>query len=872
MGLDQYNKKRNFAVTPEPPGVATRAQGHSFVVQEHAASHLHYDFRLEHEGVLKSWAIPKGPSFDPKVKRLAMATEDHPLSYGTFEGTIPQGEYGGGTVLLWDYGSWHPVDDPAEGFRKGRLKFELRGSKLHGRWALVRIGDKGDAHSAGKNDGRQRWLLIKEKDDQARAQGTFDVAAAQPKSVATGRTMDQIAAGKNAARRGPPASKGNAKAARQAPKALDGRAARAPAGRRKPHAASTKAASSTTVVQTTSSAPRSSLPDFLQPQLATLVTEAPSGPTWLHETKFDGFRILCRIDRGDATLFTRTAQDWTTHFPSVATAAAGLPVKTAWLDGEVTVVMPDGRTSFGALQNHATLPKDATLVYFVFDLLYLDGRQLTSLPLEERKRALSALTGGAQAGPLRYADHIEGDGPAVFAKACELGLEGIVSKRRDRPYVAGRSLDWQKTKCGKRQEFVIGGFTEPQGARTGLGALLVGVFEDGKLHYAGKVGTGFSQTTASALRRRLDGLGRATSPFSPAPKPTPKSAHWVAPKLLAEIAFTELTSDGKLRHPSFKGLRDDKPAGEVVREVPVAPAKTRATKAPKMSEGAASVQLTHPERVLYPEDGVSKQDLAAYYQAVGPRMLPHLRGRPLALVRCPRGTAGACFFMKHAPSGTAPTVRRIQLREKKATGAYLVIDDVEGLTALVQMSVLEIHTWGSTEANLEAPDRLVIDLDPGPRVEWDAVVQAAHQVRERIQPLGLTAFVKSTGGKGLHVVVPLTPRATWDQTRAFSEVLAEAMVKDQPDRYTTAMPKAGRENKILLDYLRNQRGSTVVAPFSTRARAGATISVPLHWDELDRASPDRPFTLASVTARLARLTSDPWDAYEASRRALTEIL
>jgi len=608
------------------------------------------------------------------------------------------------------------------------------------------------------------------------------------------------------------------------------------------------------------------LPDFVRPQLATLVTEAPAGEGWLHETKFDGFRILCRVDHGTVTLFTRTAQDWTARFPSVAEAVARLPVKTAWLDGEVTVVMEDGRTSFAALQNHATLPPGGAVVYFVFDLLYLDGRSLAGLPLDDRKQALSALISNrAQEGPVRFATHIQGNGPEVFAKACRLGLEGIVSKRSDRPYTAGRSADWLKTKCTRRQEFVIGGFTDPQGARTGLGALLVGVFEDGRLRYAGKVGTGFSQANATALRKRLDKLTRTASPFSPPAKPTPKSVHWVQPKLLAEIAFSEMTSDGKLRHPSFQGLREDKPAGEVVREVAVAPARAVSSTRP----APGGVSLTHPDRVLYPDCGVTKQDLVGYYQRVGAWMLPHLLGRPLALVRCPQGTARACFFMKHAPEGTAPTLRRIRVREKNASGDYLVVDTIEGLSALVQMSVLEIHTWAATEANLDAPDRLVFDLDPGPRVEWDAVVQAAWRVRERLEELGLKALVKSTGGKGLHVVVPLMPSVNWEQARAFSERVAMAMVKDEPNRYTTAMPKAGREKKILIDYFRNQRGATVVAPFSTRARPGATISVPLHWDELERVSPDRPITVTSVAARLEG--RDPWKGYETSRRALKDI-
>ena len=598
----------------------------------------------------------------------------------------------------------------------------------------------------------------------------------------------------------------------------------------------------------------------MAPQLATLVAEAPSGPEWLHETKFDGFRILCRLERGRATLFTRSGQDWTGQFPTVAKAAEALPVQSAWLDGEVTM-LADGRTSFEALQRRG-LARSAghQETYFVFDLLHQDGRDLRGKPLEERKRALAKLLPKA-AGSLRYSPHIEGDGAAFLAKACRDGLEGIVSKRRGASYAAGRGMDWVKAKCMKRQEFVIGGFTEPQGARGSLGAILVGVYEGPRLRYAGKVGTGFGYAAGADLRQRLHALARNTSPFSDPIKPVPRGVHWARPKLLAEVSFTEMTADGKLRHPSFKGLRDDKPAAQVVREVP---ARVPDAAPAAVIQGA----LTHPERVLYPDVGLTKGELAAYYQAMAPQLLPHLQGRPLSLVRCPAGTSKACFFMKHAPEGTAPALRRIALREKKAAGAYLLVDSAEGLLALVQMSVLEIHTWGSTETAIDTPDRLVFDLDPGPAVKWPDVVTAARAVRERLRAVKLPSFLKTTGGKGLHVVVPLRPRVTWEVAFRFTKALAEAMMTDEPARYATTTPKAGREAKILIDYLRNQRGATAVAAFSTRARAGAPVSAPLHWDELDDFSPDQPFTVRSLPKRLARQKHNPWKAYQESRTSL----
>jgi bifunctional non-homologous end joining protein LigD len=854
--LREYFKKRDFSITPEPRGQEAPEGGRSFVIQKHAASHLHYDFRLELEGVLKSWSVPKGPCFDPTVKRLAMATEDHPVAYGSFEGIIPKGEYGGGTVMLWDQGTWEPIGNPHEGYHGGNLKFVLHGTKLSGKWALVRIRGR------ERSDNQRSWLLIKERDELARPEADYNVTEAEPLSVTTGRSLDEIASEQDRVwrsnRNGQPGGEEPGNKAAAGGKAAARGKIFMPKGARK-----------------------AALPGFVSPQLATLVSEAPDGGEWLHEMKFDGFRILARKDGDKVQLLTRTGQDWTARFAVVKEAVARLPVKRALIDGEVAVVMPTGITSFQALQNQLNEGESGNpLVYFVFDLLHLDGHDLTELPLIERKTALSALLGRKNAaGTLRYADHVDSDGPGFFAQACKAGLEGIISKRRDRPYVTRRSPDWVKTKCVKRQEFVIGGFTEPSGARQGLGALLVGFYEGDELRYAGKVGTGYTQKSAQELRKRLDKLVRKTSSFSPAVTPLPKGVHWVKPELLAEVGFTEMTADGKLRHPSFQGLREDKAAEDVVKEAPLptkklaaAPKATQAKathattprnksrdKAANKDETVAGVKLTHPERVLFPDIEFAKRDLAAYYEAVAVRLLPQIEDRPLALVRCPEGLAAACFYMKHAMKGTASTLRRVTIKESTKTGEYLVADSLASVIGIVQMSVLEIHTWNSKTAHLEVPDRVVFDFDPGPKVAFPEVVKAARALRERLTGIGFPSFVKSTGGKGLHVVVPLEPdeeHAGWDACFEFSRLVSESMVADNPTRYTTAMPKEGREAKILIDYFRNHRGSTSVAAYSTRARPGAPVSAPLFWDELDDFSPDRPFTAKTMVERLAGLRKD----------------
>ncbi len=915
--LREYRRKRRFSRTPEPQGAAVAGGSERpgrervFVIQKHAATRLHYDFRLELEGVLKSWAVPKGPSLDPADKRLAMHVEDHPLEYGSFEGVIPEGEYGGGTVMLWDRGTWTPEGDPHRGYREGSLKFTLHGKKLRGSWALVRIRDR----RQGSDDGRS-WLLIKHDDEAARPAAEYPVVEAEPNSVATGRTMEQIAAAQdrvwhsNRAAGEPDGDDGRG----------GGRRARTHAATRRvaAKAAARSAAPAKVDAARVEGARPAALPRFVPPQLATLVSETPTGDDWLHEMKFDGYRILARRDGDQVTLLSRNGRPWTDHFPTVAEAVRRLPARRLLLDGEVAVVTADGRTSFQALQNFMSSDgRGGDLVYMAFDLLHLDGYDLTGARLEDRKAALARLLGapGGEPGVLRYSDHVIGSGREFFAEACRLGLEGVVSKRRSAPYRSTRGADWVKTKCLLRQEVVIGGYTDPEGSRSGVGALLTGVYEDGRLVYVGKVGTGFTARMLHDLKKRLAPLEQSTSPFSERLTGLGRP-HWVRPELVAEVAFSEWTADGRMRHPSFQGLREDKPATQVVRERPAAlpaadppeprrgagaptgrasPGKARAasragapgssrpekrrtavasnrTRAANASSGSeavvAGVRITHPDRVLYPPLGITKLDLARFYESIAEWILPHLRDRPTTLVRCPDGAHRTCFYQKHTGHWAPDTLRRVSIKEKTKTGEYLVVDDLPGLIGLVQIGILEIHTWNSTVSDPERPDRIVIDLDPGDGVPWPRVVEGARLVRARLEAHGLRSFVKTTGGKGLHVVAPLTPRAGWDDCAAFARRIAEELAREEPRHYLARMARAERAGRIFVDYLRNVRGATSVAAYSTRARPGAPVSVPLDWDELSPRLRSDHFTVANLPKRLAGLRADPWKGYDSIRQTL----
>jgi bifunctional non-homologous end joining protein LigD len=842
MGLREYRRKRDFKKTPEPAGQVSappRDQQRSYLIQKHAASRLHYDFRLELEGVLKSWAVPKGPSLDPADKRLAMHVEDHPLEYGEFEGIIPKGQYGGGTVLLWDRGTWEPVGDPHKSYRAGSLKFTLKGEKLRGGWALVKIGGR-------RKDGDDRsWLLIKERDQQARPGQAESIVASEPKSVATGRTIEQIAA----------------------------------AGDRVWHSNRDGGDRSSPGPAEVPGARRAALPKFVQPQLATLVERPPDGDGWLHELKHDGYRILARVEHRRAQLFSRNARDWTEKFPAVAEALGRLAVEQAILDGEVTVLLPDGTSSFQALQNFGSSAARGQLAYMVFDLLYLDGRDLTGARLEDRKAALARLLASAndQAAVLRYSDHVVGAGADFFAHACKLGLEGIVSKKRDAPYRGTRGPEWLKIKCLKQQEIVIGGYTEPEGSRIGIGALLGGVYESGRLVYAGKIGTGFDNRMLRDLQQRLSRLEQKTSPFAARPAGAAR-AHWVKPELVAQVSFSEWTSDGKLRHPAFQGLREDKAADTVVRERPATTEDEmkRVARAPRSTRPAkttaeavvAGVRLTHPDRVLYPSHGTTKLDLARFYESIAKWILPHLEDRPTTLVRCPEGAHKTCFYQKHVGYWAPESLRRVKIQEKRKVGEYLVVDSLASLIGLVQIGILEIHTWNSVVKRLEQPDRVVFDLDPGPGVEWAQVIECARLIRDALHTLKLESFVKTTGSKGLHVVAPLVPGPSWDEASAFTRSVAESVARANPRRYITSMAKAERRGKIFIDYLRNIRGATSVAAYSTRVTPQATMSVPLTWDELSTRITSDHFTIANVPQRLAGLTADPWAAYWRTRQSL----
>lgn len=849
MGLSEYHRKRDFRVTPEPRGEEKSAAGRSFVVQKHAATRLHYDFRLEMEGVLKSWAVPKGPCLDPAQKRLAMQTEDHPVDYGSFEGIIPAGEYGGGMVLLWDHGTWEPLEDAERALREGRLKFRLFGEKLRGAWMLVRT--KGRER---RDDGRS-WLLFKERDDEARPLAEYDITAARPESVTTGRELHAIAADRD----------------RTWHSNKEGRK-RAPA----PARASVPSADGI------AGARRAPMPKKLEAQTATLVSAPPEGDDWLHELKFDGYRILARVEGGRAVLVSRNGKDWTARFPLVANAVAALPVEKAIFDGEVAVVEADGITSFQALQNWMSGAVTGTLAYFVFDLPYLDGYDLSASPLEARKDALERIVPAASAGgTLRFSQHVVGSGAAFFEEARRHKLEGIISKRRDSPYHSGRGRDWLKVKALLEQEFVVGGFTDPDGGRPGVGALLLGAHDEkGNLVSAGRVGTGFTEATLIDLRRRLDRLAQKTSPFAgKVPGGTGRDVHWVKPELVVQVAFSEWTNDGRLRHPSFKGVREDKPAADVVRERAETPSRVQAPSPaktpsrPKPGEDRATVAgvtLTHPGRVLYPEQGITKRELASFYEAIADWILPHLEDRPTTLVRCPEGLEGGkpCFYQKHTGGYAPESLRRVRITEQKKVGEYLIADDLAGLIGLVQMGILEIHTWNATFTHLEQPDRLVFDLDPDPAVEWPRVVEAAQLIRANLDQLKLRSFVKTTGGKGLHVVVPLLPQASWDECARFAGAFAAALVRHAPDRYVAEMSKAKRRGKIFIDYLRNTRGATSIAAYSTRAKPNAPVSTPLDWDELDARLRSDTYTASNLEQRLSRLRQDPWKDYWKIRQKL----
>lgn len=848
-GLQSYHGKRQFGITAEPKGTVARRQGHAFVIQKHAARRLHYDLRLELDGVMKSWAVTRGPSLVPDDKRLAVQVEDHPIDYNKFEGTIPQGEYGGGTVMVWDRGKWAPEDDAHKGLKKGHLSFTLHGEKLHGLWHLVRMHRR-------PGEKKDNWLLIKAHDDAARGPRDRDILEAQPRSVKSGRSMEEIAKGtrtKRSAMKKTKRTKAKTKARKRT------KARRKSARPRSGHKAKRKAK------RKPASQHPAALPHFVAPELATLSEKPPERGDWIHEIKFDGYRIQARLDHGKVKLLTRRGLDWTRKFPGIAAAIARLPAQSALIDGELVVNDDRGVSSFSLLQQALKSGRVAGMAYYVFDLMHLNGENLRPLPLRQRKAALARLLARApKHRPLHFSKSIREPGPVLYKHACKMGLEGIVSKRADLAYHSGRGHDWIKTKCSDRQELVVAGFAPSSADKHAVGALVLAVYARGKLTYAGRSGTGFTQDSARRLYRKLKPLIRESSPFAPVPDEErgARGPVWVTPKLVAEVDFHGWTHGGRVRQSSFQGLREDKPAKEVVREKTMAAVNRGASatrrSAPVTARKAvtkvAGITLSHPDRVYWKDAGVRKRDLAEYYVKIWKWMQPHVAGRPIALLRCPEGTSGQCFFQKHAAAGIATE----HLHEVVEKGEKIIsIDTLAGLISLVQAGVLEVHTRGATVDDRAHADRLVFDLDPGPGTGWRDVVAAAREVRARLAKLKMKSFVKTSGGKGLHVVLPVKP-TPWDEAKDFAHAIAASMAADEPARYTATVTKSKRKGRVFIDYLRNSREATAVAPYSSRARPGAPVSVPLEWSELGSVKSASHYTVKNLAQRLARVRRDPW--------------
>jgi len=859
-GLKIYQAKRRFGVTAEPKGKLARRPAHAFVIQKHAARRLHYDLRLELDGVMKSWAVTRGPSLVPGEKRLAVQVEDHPIAYNKFEGTIPQGEYGGGTVMIWDRGTWAPEHDPHKGLRKGHLSFALDGEKLHGGWHLVRMHKR-------PGEKRDNWLLIKQHDDAARGARDKDIPEEKSRSVVTGRSLDEIAKGapkKMTAKTKAKKTSGRKKAKKQ------------PARKSRRKRASAAAVHVMRRIERLKRPPiaagplerarKVALPDFVNPCLATPAEKAPDGDNWIHEIKFDGYRIQARLTRGKVKLLTRRGLDWTKKFPSIAAAIAKLPAQSALIDGELVAEGVDGISSFSLLQQELKRGSDRRMLFYVFDLMHLNGQDLRPLPLHVRKAALAELLARLPArSPLRLSESIAEHGSTLFKHACKMGLEGIVSKLNDAAYHSGRGHDWIKAKSLDRQEFVVAGFAPSSTDAHSVGALVLAVYDHGKLRYAGRTGTGFTHESARELYRKLKPLKLDQTPFDtpPAEERGVRAPVWVAPKMVVEVDFHGWTHGDRVRQASFQGLREDKPAEEVVREVKaMAVANKHATanrtsaplKPRKADAAVGAVTLSHPDRVYWEDAGVTKRDLAEFYKQVWKWMRPHVVGRPIALLRCPEGTAGQCFFQKHAAAGIATD--HLHLVAEKGD-KIISIDDLDGLISLVRAGMLEIHTRGTTIDDRERADRLVFDLDPGPDTRWSDVVSAAREIREFLAALKLKSFVKTTGGKGLHVVLPIRP-TPWDEARDFAHAIAATMARAAPDRYVPTATKSKRNKRIFIDYLRNSREATAVAPYSTRARSGAPVSTPIDWSELGSLTSADRYTVKNLAQRLAHLRKDPW--------------
>ncbi len=795
MKLSKYRKKRDFKQTREPVGRHLRARTKKklFVIQKHAASHLHYDFRLELNGVLLSWAIPKGPCFDPSIKRLAVHVEDHPIEYGSFEGIIPQGQYGAGTVLLWDKGAWFSEDkDPVKSYYDGNMTFRLEAKKCHGKWKLIRI----------KNDDKT-WLLIKIKDEFSKSLKEYDITIEEPNSV--------------------------------------------------------KSHPSSLPEMTKHDLTASVFPKVIYPELCTLVDTPPTGKEWLHEIKFDGYRLIAYKKNNQIQLKTRNNNDWTNSFSSIVNELQKLPVKNAIFDGEIVVLDENHYPNFQLLQNSIKGETNKPFIYYIFDLLYYEKYDLTKLPLIERKKILHQII-PSEGAILRYSDHIAGSGKSVIKKIGQMGLEGIISKNSHSAYIQKRTKDWLKIKCNKSQEFIIAGFTQPQGQRSYFGALLLGTYNKRKkLIYCGQVGTGFTESSLKHIYQLLIQNKTQEMPFNNKP-PGSKKITWVKPILVAEVEFINWTEDGLLRHPSFKGLRDDKATSNMTKEmmIPVADIQTKPVD---------KTNLTNPNKILYPQDKFTKRDIADYYASIQQWLLPYITERPLTLVRCPNGYEH-CFFQKHMNETSPSALRGITIKEKAVNKKYIYIDDYEGLMTLPQLGVLEIHTWGSRIQDLEYPDMIIFDLDPAPDVSWKQLVLSAFEIKKYLSDYHLRSFVKTTGGKGLHIVIPIKPEYDWKAIKIFSQTFVNFLTMQHPDKYINQMNKAKRTGKIFVDYLRNQRGATAISPYSTRARIHAPVATPIHWDELTYHIKDTFYNIKSLPIRLNTMRKDPWKDFFKIRQSL----
>lgn len=826
--MSEYNRKRNFSITSEPREEATgkgRKQPGAlrFVIQKHDASHLHYDFRLELDGTLKSWAIPKGPSLDPKDKRLAVHVEDHPLGYATFEGSIPKGQYGAGDVIVWDQGVWQPHGDPQATYKSGKLKFTLVGEKLSGDWALVRTRLKGSGD-------KEQWLLIKEHDDVARPASEYSVVDALPASVISGHQVGATKKPRSATRK---VSKADTQAANQ---------------------------------------PHGEMPESLKPQLATLVTQPPAGD-WSYEIKFDGYRMLTRILGGEVRLFTRNGNDWTERLPKQVQALEALKLGDSWLDGEVVVLNDDGLPDFQGLQNAFEIGRSHVILYYLFDAPFLNGQDLRQQPLENRRKALQGLfKGKRKQGPLRFSAAFNASHHDIVESACAMHLEGVIGKRAGSPYVSRRSDDWIKLKCRLRQEFVVVGYTQPKGSRSGFGALLLGVYEDGGLRYAGRVGTGFDQQRLEHLLTKMRKLERTDSPLDTSVgSAVSRGVQWLKPTLVAEVEFAEWTREGVVRQASFIAERTDKPARQIIHEQAVKPPASKATKQPAESKGRQTldeVSISHPERVIDPQSGTQKIQLAQFYHGIGEWILPHLKGRPVSLLRAPDGVEGQQFFQKHAEHLAIPHITHLDQKLDPGHARLMQIDSLPALIGAVQMGCIELHTWGATSAMVDKPDRMIFDLDPDPALPWRSMLEATRLTLAVLDELGLEAWLKTSGGKGMHIVVPLARQAGWDSVKGFAKALATFMTRQIPERFTDKMGPQNRIGKIFVDYLRNQRGASTASAYSVRARPGLPVSVPIRRDELDDLRSAAQWTVANLHERLDSLKQDPWHDYH-NRQRLT---